>query len=88
MAGDAQARRDNLDYRRSCQRRVNKSPLPAAIKATLNLILDHIGSPSDYTLSWVSHKTLAQCQGLSERTIEWHCKAIRQCGLLHSEQMG
>jgi hypothetical protein len=88
MAGDAQTRRDNLDYRRSCQRWVNKSPLPAPIKATLNLILDHIGSPSDYTLSWVSHKTLAESQGLSERTIEWHCKAIRESGLLHSEQMG
>jgi hypothetical protein len=88
MSDKQDLRRENLDYRRTCQRRLNKSPLPAAIKATLQLILDHMGSPSDYILSWVSHRALAESQGLCERTIEWHCKSIEESGLLEVQKLG
>jgi len=88
MSDKQDTRRENLEYRRTCQRRLNKSTLPAAIKATLNLVLDHMGSPSDYTLSWVSHRVLAEAQGLSERTIEWHCKAIEESGILEVDKLG
>jgi hypothetical protein len=47
-----------------------------------------MGSPSDYTLAWVSHATLAKTQHKSERTIEWHCKAIKESGILDVEKLG
>src|SRR5262245_27368086 len=78
----------NRSYRLDCQRRVNKSKLPPVIKATLHLILDHIGSPSHYTVAWVSHATLADVLGVDPRTVRRHCKAIHEGGLLVIEKLG
>jgi hypothetical protein len=88
MSDKQDLRRENRFYREQCRGRVNKSPLPAAIAKTLHIIFDHMGSASDYTLAWVSHAALAEIQGLSERTIEWHCKAIQESGLLLVEKLG
>src|SRR5262249_25751018 len=82
------ARRESRHYREQCRGLLNKSSIPAAVAKTLNLILDYMGSPSDYTLAWVSHAALARTQELSERTIEWHCKAIAGSGLLLVEKLG
>jgi hypothetical protein len=81
-------RSDNREVRESCQWRLDSSPLPDSIKSTLRLIIRHMGSPSDYTLAWVSHATLAKTQHKSERTIEWHCKAIAESGILEVEKLG
>jgi len=83
----------NNQFRKECAARVTRSPIPAPVKATLQLILDHIGSASHYTLSWISHKQLAALQSdevkkVSERTIEWHCKAILASGILTDQKLG
>jgi hypothetical protein len=81
-------RSDNREVRELCQWRLDSSPLPDAIKSTLRLIIRHMGSPSDYTLAWVSHATLAKTQHKSERTIEWHCNAIEESGILEVQKLG
>jgi hypothetical protein len=81
-------RRENYTYRERCRGKLTKSKIPRQVKATLHLLLDYMGSASDYTTAWVSHKILAEQQGLSERTIERHCKAIEDAGLLIVEQLG
>ena len=81
-------RSDNREVRESCQWRLDSSPLPDSIKSTLRLIIRHMGSPSDYTLAWVSHASLAKTQHKSERTIEWHCRAIEESGILEVQKLG
>src|SRR5262249_27236230 len=83
-----EARGDNREVRESCQRRLDSSPLPDAIKSTLRLIIRHMASPSDHPLAGVGHATLPKTQHKSERTIEWHCKAIQESGILEVEKLG
>jgi hypothetical protein len=78
----------NRNCRNSCKELLTRSRVPAALKSTLQHILEHFGSPTLYTLAWPSHGKLAEIQGLSERSIEWHCKAILASGLLTAEQLG
>lgn len=76
------------NFRNACLRRVNKSKIPAAVAKTLSLILDHFLSPTNYQVAWISQAKLAELQGLSTRSVEWHVKAILRTGLLRGEQLG
>src|SRR5262245_7598431 len=85
----AATRRENLFYRKRSRERIARSPLPPALAKTLSLLLDHMGSATDYTLAWLSHATLAEKQGgVSERTIERHCEALRVSDLIRVKKRG
>jgi DNA-binding transcriptional ArsR family regulator len=78
----------NSRFRRECQELVIRSKLPAPIAKTLAFILSKIGSATHYELAWVSHAAIADALDLSERTVEWHCKAILEAGLLTAQKLG
>src|SRR5262245_60397619 len=82
MSDKQDTRRENRFHLARGRERIDNSAIPAAVAKTPNLILRHIGSPTDYTLAWVSHQTLAEKLKTSERTIERHCEAIRESDIL------
>lgn len=70
--------RENAARRNWALRKVRASRhLPLEIKATIEAILDLLGSKTAYNLAWPSAATIAKRTGRSRRTIQWHLQVVR-----------
>jgi hypothetical protein len=86
MSDRAETRRDNLYFRRSCQSKLAASHISAGVARTLALILDKIGSKTDYTYCYLSQRTIAATLSpnskSAHKTVETHIQILKKAGLL------
>ncbi len=61
--------------------------VPLEIKATLEVLIDHLGSQTGYELAWPSASTIAARIGRTVRTVRWHLKAIRRTRIFSFERL-
>jgi len=77
--------RENAARRNWALRKIRASrQLPLEIKATIEAILDLLGSKTAYNLAWPSAATIARRTGRSRRTIQWHLQVVRALGIFKS----
>ena len=86
MSDRAETRRDNLHFRRYCQSKLAASHISAGVARTLALILDKIGSKTDYTYCYLSQRaiaaTLSPNSQSAHKTIETHIQILKKAGLI------
>jgi hypothetical protein len=59
-------------------RKVRQCPtLPTEVKATIEVLLDHMNKCTGYDAAWPSVATIARTVGRDTRTVRWHLQAIK-----------
>jgi hypothetical protein len=74
--------KENGARRNRALRKVRQCPtLPAEVKATIEVLLDHMNKCTGYDAAWASVATIARTVGRDARTVRWHLQAIKQTGI-------
>ena len=74
--------KENSARRNRALRKIRASQhLPVEIKATVQAVVDLLGTKTAYNLAWPSVATIARRTGRSRRTIQWHLQVVRALGI-------